>query len=187
MESIDFDIQFPSVHTWVRLQLTEQTPYFSAVFIICIAIVHRSLSLQPGQANSDAAQTRSKRPFPALKSLQSRKLSHLHNKDFSSYMKKYEMEHNHSRQRQTFIFKLVMKNLQILEQVPNSRLLEFIKGVLYVIPQVVKLLSLLQLNAELVINMQMKREVDTSFQFTSFSPCCHCFAQNNQIPYVFQE
>lgn len=52
------------------------------------------------------------------------------------------MEHNHSRQRQTLIFKLVMKNLQILEQVPKSRLIEFIKSALYVIPQVVKLLSL---------------------------------------------
>lgn len=53
MESIDFDTQFPPVCTWVRLQLTGQTLYFSVVFIICIATVHKSSSLWPGQGNSD--------------------------------------------------------------------------------------------------------------------------------------
>lgn len=82
-----------------------------------------------------------------------------------------------------------------MEQGPNSKLPECFKSALHIIPEVLKLLALLWLNAELVINMQTKRkrEVEASFQFakntpfTGFSPCCPCFAQNNQLPCFFRE
>lgn len=73
------------------------------------------------------------------------------------------MERN--RNKDTHIFKPLKKNLQIFEQRPNSKLPEGFKSALYVIPQVVKLLPLLCLSAELLFNTQMKRrrEVETPF------------------------
>lgn len=176
---------FPSVHPWVTLQLTNRL-YFSVVFIICIAIGHRSSSLRPGQGNSDAAQTQGKRLIPALKSLQARKLRLLLTRDFSTQLKAWNG--TSPQQTKTYIFKPVKKNLQIFEQRPNSKFPECFKSALYVIPQVVKLLPLLCLSAELLINTQMKRrEVKPPFYFTGFSLCRSCLVQNNQIPYFFRE
>lgn len=48
------------------------------------------------------------------------------------------MKHNHKR------LKVVKKNFQISDQGLNSKLLEYFKSALYVIPQVIKFLPLLK-------------------------------------------
>lgn len=53
-----------------------------------------------------------------------------------SHKKKHEMKHNHKS------LKAVEKNFQISDQGLNSKLLEYFKSALYVIPQVIKFLSL---------------------------------------------
>lgn len=50
----------------------------------------------------------------------------------------HEMKHNHKR------LKVVKKNFQISDQGLNSKLLEYFKSALYVIPQVIKFLPLLK-------------------------------------------
>lgn len=75
--------------------------------------------------------------LPALESLHSRELPHLQNKDiFFTQEKTHEMKQNHKR------LKAVKKSFHISDQGPNSKLLECFKSALYVIPQVIKFLSL---------------------------------------------
>lgn len=140
MESIDFDTPLPSVHTWVRLQWTGQILYFSVVFIICMATVHRRLSLWPGQGNSDVVQTQSKRHSLPWRAYTLESWPALGTSTFLCHIRKknHEMKHNHER------LKAVKRIFHISDQGPNSKLLEYFKSALYVISQVIKFLSLLK-------------------------------------------
>lgn len=103
------DTSFPSVHTWVTVQLTKQTLIFvSSVYYLPCNSVQELEPLTRSRRNGSAIQTRSRRLFPALKSLQSRKLPHLGGKartflGFFHTRKKMKWDINHSRHRHLFL------------------------------------------------------------------------------------